>query len=63
MKTFTAGDISLQIGDPFPMWCKLKIGDAEVRFDHRNLRDLRYVSGRAIREAKRQLAPGNALEV
>lgn len=58
MKTFTAGEFTLEIGDPWPMWVVIKTDRYELRsFKHSDLVDLKHVIERAIAEASRR-CPG-----
>lgn len=64
MRTFTAGKITLELSDPWPMWVTIKLldGDEERNevlrgFSHTALVDLKHVVERAIAEVERR-CPG-----
>lgn len=53
--SFTAGIFTLEITDPYPMWCEVKIEGASRRFTHKDLRDLQHVTARAMAYARHTL--------
>lgn len=61
MSTFTAGEFTLEIWQPAPMWVSIrapKCCDSELSgFSHRDLVDLKHVIERAIAHAER-ICPG-----
>lgn len=55
MSKFTAGNFTVEVTDPYPMWVTVKHGDSELRhFRHTELADLLHVVNRAIAEAERK---------
>ena len=65
MPTFRAGNIEIELSDPYPIWIVLRAvnGPAqEVRISHHDLDDLHYVIERARRRAKYMIGAPKANE-
>lgn len=59
-----AGEWEIEVSQPYPCWCQLKIdGNNVLRFTHKELRDLEYVVGRAIFEARNLMPDSHKKEL
>lgn len=53
-----AGKFEIDLGGPYPVWCRLRYGEYEekaIMFSHRELSDLRYAVEKAMQDARLML--------
>lgn len=53
------GPFTVEYSDPYPVWISVKTDQGEIRFSHKELRDLQYAVNRTMRDVKCRLNVGD----
>lgn len=59
----TIGKFEIEAWDPYPVWCTLRQGSAEIKFSHKDLEDLAYAVKRLQQMARERLGKDDKGEV
>jgi len=59
----TIGIFNIEVWNPYPCWCNVKVGEDEIRFSHKDLSDLEHAVKEMKKSAIQQLGDKDGAEV